>query len=277
MTVFLPAIIMTEPPQEHIVIDAQQEPSVLLDINDPPPPYPSQPRTRTQRTGRRHRTARAMHNGLPNGERDHAADLVPHPQRLTSAYEPLETTPLLPQPPSGRRHFLRPRSSSHSSTIRSSSSCAPSLTQTVLSLFHDPDDEPEMDTADGHGQIRHGARLSQGHDVHDALDRPTRWPLFSKRGWTRYFRPFGRRAYHAAAFHLLLLNFPYALMAWVYLFVFTLVGPPMHFALQRGCTNIVPFKTGTTLIIALPIGAVLCFLDLLGARAFARGEVTETV
>ena len=214
---------MTEPPQEQIAIDTQREPSVLLDINDPPPPYPPpQPRTRTQRTGRRRRTTRTMHNGLP-AELDHAADLVPHPQRITSAYEPVETTPLLPHPPSGRRHFLRPRSSSHSSTIRSSSSCAPSLTQTVLSLFHDPDDESEIDTADGHGQIRHGARLSQGPGV-DALDRPTRWPLFSKRGWTRYFRPLGRRAYHAAAFHLLVLNFPYALMAWVYLFVFTLVG-----------------------------------------------------
>ena len=33
-------------------------------------------------------------------------------------------------------------------------------------------------------------------------------------------------------------------------------------------------QTGTTLMIALPLGTVLCFLDLLGARAFARGEVS---
>lgn len=28
---------------------------------------------------------------------------------------------------------------------------------------------------------------------------------------------------------------------------------------------------------ALPLGAVLCFLDLLGARVFARGEVGQTI
>ncbi|KAL4073817.1 hypothetical protein V8B97DRAFT_1936579 [Scleroderma yunnanense] len=244
---------MTEPPQEHIVIDAQREPSALLDINDPPPPYPSpQRRTRTQRTGRRHRTARLSHTT----EQDHATDVVPHHQRPVSPGEPVETTPLLTHAPSGRRHFLRPRSTSHSSTIRSSSSCAPSLAQTVLSLFHDPEDESEADIADGHGPrlYRHDRGAFQGSDVHDALHhQPTRWPLFSKRGWVKYFRPFGRRAYHAAVFHLLVLNFPYALIAWIYLFVFTL--------------------TGTTLIIALPIGAVLCFLDLLGARAFARAEL----
>lgn len=50
-----------------------------------------------------------------------------------------------------------------------------------------------------------------------------------------------------------MLNFPFALIVWIYLFLFTL--------------------TGTTLLITLPIGAVLCFLDLLGARTFARGEL----
>ena len=40
----------------------------------------------------------------------------------------------------------------------------------------------------------------------------------------RYFRPMGRRAYYSAVFHLLVVNFPFALLAWVYLFVFTLVG-----------------------------------------------------
>ena len=33
-------------------------------------------------------------------------------------------------------------------------------------------------------------------------------------------------------------------------------------------------QTGTTLMIALPLGTVLCFFDLLGARAFSRGEVS---
>lgn len=34
----------------------------------------------------------------------------------------------------------------------------------------------------------------------------------------------GRRAYHAAVFHLMVINFPYALIAWIYLFIFTLVS-----------------------------------------------------
>jgi len=32
-------------------------------------------------------------------------------------------------------------------------------------------------------------------------------------------------------------------------------------------------KTGITLLVILPLGAVLCFFDLLGARAFSRGEL----
>jgi hypothetical protein len=59
--------------------------------------------------------------------------------------------------------------------------------------------------------------------------------------------------YWSALLHLLVINFPYALLAWVYLFVFTLLG--------------------TILLVALPLGAVLCFFDLLGARTLARGEV----
>jgi len=62
-----------------------------------------------------------------------------------------------------------------------------------------------------------------------------------------------RRAYYSAVFHLLVVNFPFAVLAWVYLFVFTL--------------------TGTTLLVVLPLGALLCFLDLLGARAFSRAEL----
>jgi len=71
--------------------------------------------------------------------------------------------------------------------------------------------------------------------------------------WKSYFRPIGRRAYWAALLHLLVFNFPFALFAWIYLFVFTLLG--------------------TILLVALPLGAVLCFFDLLGARVLARGEV----
>ena len=36
-------------------------------------------------------------------------------------------------------------------------------------------------------------------------------------------------------------------------------------------------QLGTILLVALPLGAVLCFFDLLGARALARGEVRITL
>lgn len=71
--------------------------------------------------------------------------------------------------------------------------------------------------------------------------------------FARYFRPLGHKAYYRALFHLAVVNFPYALAAWVYLFVFTVAG--------------------TTLLMALPLGALLCFFNLIGARAFARGEL----
>ena len=50
----------------------------------------------------------------------------------------------------------------------------------------------------------------------------------------RYFRPLRVRAYYSALFHLLVLNFPYALLAWVYLFVFTLVSPLPVCGASRG-------------------------------------------
>lgn len=41
------------------------------------------------------------------------------------------------------------------------------------------------------------------------------------------------------------------------------------------CTDVgVVLQTGTTTLMALPLGAVLCFLDLLGARVLARGEAS---
>ncbi|EPQ56810.1 hypothetical protein GLOTRDRAFT_57861, partial [Gloeophyllum trabeum ATCC 11539] len=74
-----------------------------------------------------------------------------------------------------------------------------------------------------------------------------------RRSWRRYWRPLARKRYWSSLVHLLMVNFPFALAAWVYLFVFTL--------------------TGTTLLMALPLGALLCFIDLLGARAFSRAEL----
>jgi hypothetical protein len=69
----------------------------------------------------------------------------------------------------------------------------------------------------------------------------------------KYFRPLFRRKYYKALFHLCILNFPFALIVWIYLFVGTLVG--------------------TTLLLSLPLGAMIWWLTLLGSRAFRNAEV----
>ncbi|KZP26494.1 TPR-like protein [Athelia psychrophila] len=224
---------------------------------DPPPPYPSSRRTRTPRRAR----ARVLLAG-------HSTDSEPdaYPRSPTSDREDYtamgETTPLLS--PGGRP---RRSSLSRNSILSHASSAAPSLAHTVASLFHpdaDDEDEGSQSSADegdrasnaspalhlhssrprrAHAQVQ----TSTSHEPSESERERRRWR------WRRYFRPMARKVYWWALFHLLVLNFPFALAAWIYLFVFTL--------------------TGTTLMIVLPLGALLCFLDLLGGRAFARGEL----
>lgn len=68
-----------------------------------------------------------------------------------------------------------------------------------------------------------------------------------------YFRPLVKKKYWMPALHLIVINFPFALAAWVYLFVGTLVG--------------------TTLLLLLPFGVVIWWATLIGARAFSRWEL----
>lgn len=240
-------------------------------VHDPPPPYPSQERrSRASRHSRRHRLPAPILSPQAPPDSDRASGYVsPHLLASTHSFprneDVTEQTPLLGDFLSGsaQRSSGRQRTHSQSSTIISSNSFAPSLAQTVLSLLHsDPDVESDVDIYEAIGDDRDYSCAHDGYQrrhqrpgapVESQSGSSHRWPLFSRRCWSRYFRPMTRRAYHAAVFHLLVLNFPYALFAWVYLFVFTL--------------------TGTTLLIALPLGALLCFLNLLGARAFARGEL----
>ncbi|KAI0784706.1 hypothetical protein C8Q75DRAFT_778470 [Abortiporus biennis] len=273
-------------------------PTVILSTtppNDPPPPYPSRERRlRTPRTGRRRRTIggeldppyhqqySSEHDFLtenhqfPSGEGGEDRDLLPpSPYESVAATTATETTPLLSSPRiihggiSGRQRTL-------SITSTSAASIAPSLAQTVLSAFHidrDSDldacgDDEHEDNEDGEGSLDSPVTHLSIEDAEtetflgDASSpgssslrrRQLGSGAASRRSrWRKYFRPMGKRAYYSALFHLLLLNFPYALLAWVYLFVFTLAG--------------------TTTLMALPIGAVLCFVDLIGARIFARGEL----
>ncbi|KAL0565797.1 hypothetical protein V5O48_016219 [Marasmius crinis-equi] len=272
------SVIIPEPPQQ----------SIQALINDPPPPYPAPSRPRRARRA----------NNLSSNSTNANANETPAPVQSDSE----ETTPLL-RPVPGRRGPGRPRSASHGSVF-SSASAAPSLAQTVVSLFqteYDSDYDAEEDECegdqgneggDGRAQrtrrrtqnltdasfssedeqgLQHSRQATRTHGGHQYTQLPhftvqdsenneerhaksrLRTRLFSLAFWRRYYHPFTRRPYWAAFFHLLVVNFPVALTAWVYLFVFTL--------------------TGTALLITLPIGAILCFLNAIGARTFARVEL----
>ncbi|KAL5524021.1 hypothetical protein ACEPAG_8194 [Sanghuangporus baumii] len=205
-------------------------------VADPPPPYPSRERrSRVERARLRRATQLSGESGVGGGSTISST----HSQQLRLFLDPLlntqsegsplsppedgtETTPLL----SPRR---RPRTLSHSTGVSTHS-----IAQTVLSIFG-------SDEADVNGDP---AR-------HDVEEEPA--AASSRKSLKRYFRPLWRRSYYRPLAHLLIINFPFALVTFLYLFVGTLVG--------------------TSLLIALPLGAVLCWLDLAGARAFAKAEI----
>jgi hypothetical protein len=207
-----------------------------LITDDPPPPYPSRDRRRTLRTSRRHTRP--------------STDVEQHSPTTTDP-DINENTPLLLAPHSSSQirrpstsFRARPRSLSHTSVA----SASPSLAQTVISLFQDCDpadhraeDDADVDV-DGVGAGTDGGDAEVEYDILGDADRhcvhgdihlhQDSTPVsarFSKRGWSRYFRPMRKKVYYMALFHLLFLNFPYALAAWVYLFVFTLVSTPIYF------------------------------------------------
>ncbi|KAJ7765085.1 hypothetical protein DFH07DRAFT_811362 [Mycena maculata] len=212
------------------------------ETNDPPPPYPSRGR-RTRRPSRRH-IQTSLHGQISSTDSHSDYEALISPLPASSLEEPTETTPFL----SGRRVVTRPRSESESHpSVFSAVSVAPSLAQTVASIFRSDDDEDEFDPEDGPGD---GLLISAG-ELPDVHTRPH--GFWSRHAWRRYFRPMTRKAYYKALFHLYVLNFPFALAAFLYVLVLTV--------------------TGTTLLMALPLGALLCFFNLLGARAFSRGEL----
>ncbi|KAE9400320.1 hypothetical protein BT96DRAFT_1018983 [Gymnopus androsaceus JB14] len=257
---------------------SQVSPSAVVSpeaLNDPPPPYPT-PRVRRTRGTRSNRrisgaSQRTQHSQIPSNESDNE----PQPQRSPRiSLRPLavedtdatEVTPLLgngsPSAP-----FLRPRSLSQSSMTSFAPSLA-SLAQTAWAFFSeecDSDDsenghdvvEPDDAEVENDGRpLRAGQRPRTNPDSSEGSGsgiHTNGGGFFSLQSWARYFRPLSRAVYWRSLTHLVLINFPFALAAWVYLFVFTV--------------------TGTTLLILLPLGAILCFFDLLGARAFSRAEL----
>jgi hypothetical protein len=212
---------------------------------DPPPPYPSRERrTRAARASRRHRDVGqppSLHTQFPSTESDPdgvtgaAVAVFPFPITADATpdangnvYQATESTPLLLSP-SARRRTGRPRTLSYTSTLVSTVSAAPSLAHTIVSLFLT---EPDSDLDTSSDTEIEGRQLLAVEDNDGVrrrrppeFEQRSRSSFYSRRAWKRYFRPMTQRAYYAALFHLLVLNFPYALAAWVFLFVFTLVSP----------------------------------------------------
>lgn len=168
-------------------------------ITDPPPPYPSRERRSRMVRSSRGRSGRTQTN--------HDVGISSYVDENTGAREPDETTPIL---------STRPRSHSHTSTV----SAAPSLAHTVFSLFRFESDEGVY-LHDGAGDRQ---LLSLGNDSGSLQSSQSHSAgLFSSAALKRYFRPLIHKSYYAALFHLMVVNFPYALAAWVYLFIFTVV------------------------------------------------------
>ncbi|KAG5350836.1 hypothetical protein C0989_009059 [Termitomyces sp. Mn162] len=215
------------------------EPCAVV-VVDPPPPYPSRERRRS-RASRHPQRQTLPHAQLSSLDQDARIPQVPiRPQPFSDEHDEDEGEAMEQTGPATPSHTRlgRPRSYSHSSVT----SVAPSLAQTVISIFRAEDYED--DEACGLGEIY--LPLS-GEDEQDQQNRR------QMSRWRKYFRPLACKAYYSSLFHLAVINFPYALAAWNYMFVFTVAG--------------------TTLLMALPLGAILCFFNLIGARAFARGEL----
>ncbi|KAI5123894.1 hypothetical protein M0805_005710 [Coniferiporia weirii] len=232
-----------KPPTPLLVMQVEDD-SVIPNVPaviDPPPPYPARER-RTR--GERARVRRAVQSsGASVAGTLSASSSNAHVHGMSddsSPYLQEEHAPLYPTEDGTETTPLllprRRRTLSHSTAVS-----AHSIAHTVFSLF-EPDD---VDA--GEEEDQEVAREEDG--LQDTISAATA----SRRSVRRYFRPLWRGTYYRPLAHLLFINFFYALLAFLYLFAGTL--------------------TGTTLLIALPLGAVLCWLNLAGARAFARGEI----
>lgn len=191
-------------------------------IVDPPPPYPD--------PHRRHRTHVRGSRAATVAGRTHTHLEAPSDRiaRVSSFYEDddegeaNENTPFLSSNRTRHARHGRQRSFSQGSTP----SVAPSLAQTVLSFFQEDEDgvdcEYRGDCEDGQGRSpEDGVNLDEPEA---AAGRSCCSCCCSRSAWVRYFRPLRKRVYYKALFHLYVLNFPYALAAWIYLFVFTVVS-----------------------------------------------------
>lgn len=211
---------MTEPdtPTSPVILPlTQQLPS------EPPPPYTTTPHRsrRSRRPGTRVPSDSVVDcEASTRANQPHRARHGPVGPDVSDDDATTENTPLLSTPLLRRRQ----RTLSLSSTVRSNISGSPSFAQTLISAF-----QPELDSdidfsvaSPAPDERRHLCRRREvSESTTEGLDHHVGAFVRIK----RYFRPMSRKAYYSAVFHLLVVNFPFALLAWVYLFVFTLVGP----------------------------------------------------
>ncbi|KAF8325182.1 uncharacterized protein EI90DRAFT_3129023 [Cantharellus anzutake] len=147
------------------------------------------------------------------------------------------TTTITEPPPSYADSVRRAKRARHRASISSSGT------------FPDPENDEDNLVSERSPLLQnvagvHGSRQQQHQArVQSAPSRRLR----------KYFRPLRRKAYWLPVLHLILLNFLFALVAWLYLFLGVLIG--------------------TTLLLTLPLGTLIWWLTLIGSRFFADAEI----
>jgi hypothetical protein len=212
-------------------------------ITDPPPPYPDPSRPRRARLNPPRRRSNPHIRTISSvesqsdieGHGSHSAGLSPSSGPPTEDDEDEDerramllahNAGLLRNPNAHHQTRLtRPRSSSQLSSL----SAAPSLAHTVLSLFQVEPEEEEGGVYlpdEGFSEHHYVTHLDDDGDRASVHSTTTcGFNPFSLSSWRRYFRPMARSLYWRGLVHLLCVNFPFAVIAWVYCFVFTLVSP----------------------------------------------------
>lgn len=87
-----------------------------------------------------------------------------------------------------------------------------------------------------------------------------------------YFAPLSQKRYWKSLFHLLVLNFPFALAAWLSLFVGVLVGTSLLLTLPLGKHEFPPPWTAMS-DDTLYVGALVWWITLILSRSFTNFEV----
>ena len=185
--------------------------SVAAPSLEPPPSYAEAGRrTRPSRLHRAHARLQAQaHANQPEQERP---PLVDYDEDPTVS----EHTPLLQAGVTAQYGPTSLEGVSRAHSFASTVSGVPTLGRNVAALFQGDD---VMDVED---ILSEGPLVTADEEL-ASIRSSRRARCLSLTAWRLYFRPISRKSYYKALFHLLVINLPYALAAWVYLFIFTVV------------------------------------------------------